>query len=97
METCLPKDEFLVAFGDFLVIFYPGMRKNVDVCRLASDSQHRPWHGVSNLSLFSCQTGDMTVVNPLFSDQENVGSDQDTNGHSGKTSPVISKDAHRDK
>ena len=32
MATCLPKDEFLVAFGDFLVIFYPGMRKNVDEC-----------------------------------------------------------------
>ena len=49
MATCLPKDEFLVAFGNFLVIFYPGMRKNVDVCRLVSDSKHRPWHGVSNL------------------------------------------------
>lgn len=37
-------------------------------------------------------TGDMTVVNPLFSDQEVVGSDQDGNGDksgaSGQGSPV---------
>lgn len=37
-------------------------------------------------------TGDMTVVNPLFSDQEVVGSDQDGNGDksgaSGQESPV---------
>ncbi|CAH3033764.1 unnamed protein product [Pocillopora meandrina] len=38
-------------------------------------------------------TGDMTVVNPLFSDQEVVGSDQDGNGDksgaSGQGSPVV--------
>lgn len=42
--------------------------------------------------LFTLQTGDMTVVNPLFSDQEVVGSDQDGNGDksgaSGQGSPV---------
>lgn len=41
---------------------------------------------------FCFQTGDMTVVNPLFSDQEVVGSDQDGNGDksgaSGQGSPV---------
>lgn len=41
------------------------------------------------------QTGDMTVVNPLFSDQEVVGSDQDANGErsgaSGQGSPVPSR------
>lgn len=40
-------------------------------------------------------TGDMTVVNPLFSDQEVVGSDQDANGErsgaSGHGSPVPSR------
>lgn len=45
-----------------------------------------------HLILFTLQTGDMTVVNPLFSDQEVVGSDQDGNGDksgaSGQGSPV---------
>ena len=49
---------------------------------------------ISNISvLFTSQTGDMTVVNPLFSDQEVVGSDQDGNGDrsgpSGQGSPVL--------
>jgi hypothetical protein len=38
------------------------------------------------------QTGDMTVVNPLFSDQEVIGSDQDANGNrSGHSSPGASR------
>ena len=49
---------------------------------------------ISNiLVLFTLQTGDMTVVNPLFSDQEVVGSDQDGSGDrsgaSGQGSPVL--------
>ncbi|XP_032232587.1 protein cab-1 [Nematostella vectensis] len=41
-------------------------------------------------------TGDMTVVNPMFSDQEAVGSDQDANGdRSGHSSPVAPRHASK--
>ena len=50
--------------------------------------------------LFTLQTGDMTVVNPLFSDQEVVGSDQDGNGDksgaSGQGSPVAPRHSFKE-
>ena len=50
--------------------------------------------------LFTLQTGDMTVVNPLFSDQEVGGSDQDGNGNksgaSGQGSPVMPRHPHKE-
>lgn len=50
--------------------------------------------------LFPLQTGDMTVVNPLFSDQEVVGSDQDGNGDksgaSGQGSPVAPRHSFKE-
>jgi len=50
--------------------------------------------------LFTLQTGDMTVVNPLFSDQEVGGSDQDGSGNksgaSGQGSPVMPRHPHKE-
>ena len=60
----------------------------------------RVWIYQLSWLLFTLQTGDMTVVNPLFSDQEVGGSDQDGNGNksgaSGQGSPVMPRHPHKE-